>query len=46
MLKALDEGNPRIVAGGQGDDTIVIRVDNLEEGDEQVIADRMTDLLA
>ena len=46
VLKALDEGNPRIVAGGQGDDTIVLRVDNLEEGDEQVIADRLSDLLA
>ena len=45
VLNELDAGNPRIQAGGQGNDTIVIRVDNLEEGDEQVIADRLSGLL-
>ena len=37
---------PSIKVGGEGEDAVVIRVDNLEEGDEHTIAQRLRALLA
>ena len=46
LIDALDAGDPSIKVGGEGDDAVVIRVDNLEEGDEHTIAQRLRGLLA
>jgi D-glucosaminate-6-phosphate ammonia-lyase len=46
VTNALYAGNPRIRADGHGNDTVVIRVDNLEEGDEHIIAARLREVLS
>ena len=46
LIEALDAGDPCIKVGGEGEDTVVVRVDNLEEGDEHTIAQRLRALLA
>ena len=46
LIEALDASNPSIKVGGEGEDAVVIRVDNLEEGDEHSIAQRLRALLA
>ena len=42
----LASGNPRVLVGVEGDDTITINVHVLNEGDEAVIADRLKEVLA
>jgi L-seryl-tRNA(Ser) seleniumtransferase len=46
LIEALDAGDPCIKVGGEDEDTVVVRVDNLEEGDEHTIAQRLRALLA
>ena len=41
----LAEGSPRVWVGVQGDDTVVVNVHNLNEGDEDIIVDRLKDVL-
>ncbi|MCZ6676059.1 MAG: hypothetical protein O7E52_02290 [Candidatus Poribacteria bacterium] len=45
VVSELDAGNPRIRVSSAGDDTVAIRVDILQEGDEYIIADRLRSLL-
>ena len=47
VAKELLDGSPRIrLAGEGGDDTLVVNVHTLNEGEEQIIADRMKEVLA
>lgn len=45
IAKELDEGTPRIKVSASGEDTIIINVYTLNEGEEQIIADRLRALL-
>jgi L-seryl-tRNA(Ser) seleniumtransferase len=45
VVSELDEGNPRIRAAAAEDDTILINVHNLGEGDEHIVAGRLKILL-
>ena len=45
MADELDAGNPRIWLYTEGVDTFVINVHTLNEGEEQVIADRLRSAL-
>ncbi len=42
---AMDSGNPRIWVGTDGDDTITIVVNTMNEGDDAVLAERLADIL-
>jgi uncharacterized pyridoxal phosphate-dependent enzyme len=46
VFNELLEGSPRIRVAAEGDDTITINVHTLNEGEEQIIADRLKELLA
>ena len=41
----LDEGEPCILVNVEGDDTLAVNVHTLNEGEEQIIADRLNELL-
>lgn len=45
VAKELDEGTPCIKVGTSGEDTITINVYTLNEGEEQIIADRLKQIL-
>ena len=42
----LDAGNPRVWVGVQGDDTIIINAHVFNEGDQHIVAERLSDALA
>ena len=42
----LSAGSPRVWVGLEGDDRLVVNVHNLNEGDEDIIIDRLKDILA
>ena len=47
VARELLDGTPRIRLGNsQGDDTLVVNVHTLNEGEDQALGDRMRDLLA
>ena len=41
----MDSGNPRIWVGTEGDDTITVVVNTMNEGDDAVLAERLADVL-
>lgn len=42
---AMDSGSPRIWVGTKGDDTITVVVNTMNEGDDEVLAERLADVL-
>jgi len=45
VFEELLDGSPRIRTAVEGDDTITVNVHTLNEGEENVIADRLRELL-
>ncbi len=42
----LDAGNPRILMGASGDDALIIMVRNLRDGEDEIVAQRLTEVLS
>ena len=42
----LDSGDPRILMGASGDDTLIVMVRNLRESEDEMVAQRLTEVLS
>jgi seryl-tRNA(Sec) selenium transferase len=46
VVKELDEGTPRILVETEGDDTVTVVAHTLNEGEEDIVADRLIEVLS